>query len=277
MSAVPQKPPEKAVVNSERAALLHTLGKATEKVMLALAIVWIGLAIADLLGKLSSAMSLLSNIIWALFGVDFAVKFFIAPHKLQFLRTHWILFISLLLPAFRLLRILQILGAVRALSLVRILTSLNISIGTLADAMGRRGVGYVSIITVLVLFGGAAGMYGLENPGQLVAQGFGATVAAGGGLHDYGDALWWTAMLMTTIGSQYWPVTVAGRALCFLLSLFSLGVFGYITAALASFFVDKDMTSTPRRAREETLLALRADIAGLRAELRQGPPPASGA
>jgi voltage-gated potassium channel len=269
MTATP--PPEKAIVNSERAALLQTLGRATEKIMLALAIVWIGLAIADLLGRLSPSMALLSNLIWAVFGVDFAVKFVVAPRKLRFLRTHWILLVSLLLPAFRLLRVLQILGAVRALSLVRILTSLNISIGTLAEAMGRRGVGYVSIITVLVLFGGAAGMYGLENPAQLRAQGFAAVAAAGGGLHDYGDALWWTAMLMTTIGSQYWPVTPAGRALCFLLSLFSLGVFGYITAALASFFVDKDMTSTPRRAREATLLKLRDDIAALRAELR-GPP-----
>jgi voltage-gated potassium channel len=271
----PDKTPDKAIVNSERAQLLHTLGRVTEKAMLALAIVWIGLTIADLLGKLSPGLVLLSNIIWALFGIDFAVKFIIAPQKLAFLRSHWILLISLLLPAFRLLRVLRILGAVRALSLVRILTSLNISIGTLAEAMGRRGVGYVSIITVLVLFGGAAGMYGLENPGQLADQGFGATVAAGGGFHDYGDALWWTAMLMTTIGSQYWPVTVAGRALCFLLSLFSLGVFGYITAALASFFVDKDRGGAPRPSRDELLAGLRQDIAALRAELRQRP--ASGA
>lgn len=45
-------------------------------------------------------------------------------------------------------------------------------------------------------------------------------------------------MLMPTIGSQYWPVTMTGRLLCLLISLYSLGVFGYITATLASFFVN---------------------------------------
>jgi hypothetical protein len=28
---------------------------------------------------------------------------------------------------------------------------------------------------------------------------------------SYGDALWWTATIITTLGSQYWPATAAGR------------------------------------------------------------------
>jgi voltage-gated potassium channel len=28
---------------------------------------------------------------------------------------------------------------------------------------------------------------------------------------DYGNALWWTAMVMTTIGSDYFPKTAEGR------------------------------------------------------------------
>ena len=135
--------------------------------------------------------------------------------------------------------------------------------------MGRRGLGWVTIITVIVLFGGAAGMYNLESINALNAQGYGDVVKAGGGFKSYSDAVWWTAMLMTTIGSQYWPVTAAGRALCFFLSMFSLGVFGYITAALASFFVDKEETAAPKRAREETLQALRDEVRGLREELRK--------
>lgn len=257
-------------IRQERFHLLVNLSRATEKPMVGLAVVWIGLTIADLLGKLSPALVMLNNVIWVLFAIDFAIKLLVAPDRAGFLKTHWVLLLSLVLPAFRLLRILRALSALRALSLVRVVTSLNISIGTLADAMGRRGVGYVSIITVLVLFGGAAGMYALENPQQLVSDGFAKAAAQGSGLHDYGDALWWTAMLMTTIGSQYWPLTAAGRALCFLLSLFSLGVFGYITAALASFFVDKDVGGS-RRVREETVEALRADIAALRAELKTQP------
>lgn len=259
---------KKAVIKDERSILLHNLMQMTDKAMIALAFVWIGLMIGDFVGKLSPPLVILNNVIWAIFGVDFAVKFFIAPRKWEFLKTHWILLISLILPAFRLLRILQALSALRALSFVRILTSLNVGISQLTDAMGRRGLGWITIITVIVLFGGAAGMYSLENVRTLQQQGFGDVAKAGGGFHSYSDAVWWTAMLMTTIGSQYWPVTTAGRALCFFLSMFSLGVFGYITAALASFFVDKEDVAKPTRAREETVQSLRDEVRALREELR---------
>jgi len=255
---------EKAVIKDERSALLHNLTKMTDKVMIALAFVWIGLMIGDFLGKLSPSLVILNNVIWAIFGIDFLVKFAIAPHKWLFLKTHWLLLISLILPAFRLLRILQVLNALRALSLVRILTSLNIGISQLTDAMGRRGLGWITIVTIIVLFGGAAGMYSLENVNQLSQQGYSNVVKLGGGFQSYSDAVWWTAMLMTTIGSQYWPVTTAGRALCFFLSMFSLGVFGYITAALASFFVDKEDKAVPVRAREASVQALREEVRALR-------------
>ena len=91
-----------------------------------------------------------------------------------------------------------------------------------------------------------------------------------------------TAMLMTTIGSQYWPVTMAGRVLCFLLSMYSLGVFGYITAALASFFVGQDKQDDKEKpeakpaspgASLESLLretqAMRAEMATIEALLRE--------
>jgi voltage-gated potassium channel len=270
MSDQPHDTIEKKVIREERSVLLDNLTAITDKVMIGLALVWIGLMIGDFLGKLTPPLVILNDVIWGIFGLDFLVKFAIAPHKLAFLKTHWLLLISLVLPAFRLLRILQALSALRALSFVRILTSLNVGIGQLTSAMGRRGVGYVTVVSIIVLFGGAAGMYNLENPHQLLAQGFGNVVKLGGGLHSYSDAVWWTAMLMTTIGSQYWPVTTAGRALCFLLSMFSLGVFGYITAALASFFVDKEQTADkPRRASEESIDALRADVHMLIREVQQ--------
>lgn len=35
-----------------------------------------------------------------------------------------------------------------------------------------------------------------------------------GGIDSYGTALWWTAMILTTMGSDYWPKTAEGRILC---------------------------------------------------------------
>ena len=47
-------------------------------------------------------------------------------------------------------------------------------------------------------------------------------------------------MLLTTMGSEYWPRTPEGRFVCLLLSIYAFAVFGYITATLASFFIGSD-------------------------------------
>ena len=76
---------------------------------------------------------------------------------------------------------------------------------------------------------GAAGMLAFEPAGEVP-----------GGFTGYADALWWTGMLLTSLGSEFWPRTLEGRLLCLLLSLYGFAVFGYITASFASFFVGRD-------------------------------------
>lgn len=226
-------------IKRERWALVNHITRFTDKLMIALAFIWVGLMIQEFTGALSQPLVMLGYIIWILFGIDFTVKFIIAPYKAKFLKKNWITLVSLILPAFRLLRIFQAARLIRTISFLRILTSTNRSMRAIARAMGRRGIGYIIAITVLILFAGAGGMYRFENPSELLDHGFNLATAESG-MHNYSEALWWTAMLMTTIGTQYWPLTTGGRILCWLLSLYSLGVFGYITAAAASFFVGID-------------------------------------
>ncbi len=89
------------------------------------------------------------------------------------------------------------------------------------------------------------------------------------GLHSYGDALWWTAMLLTSLGSEYWPQTGEGRVLCFLLALYGFAVFGYVTATIATFFVGRDAESDDAElAGAKSIDVLRAEIAALREEVR---------
>ncbi len=64
--------------------------------------------------------------------------------------------------------------------------------------------------------------------------------APGSAIRTFGSALWWTAMTLTTMGSDYFPKTGEGRLLCFLLALYGFAVFGYVTATIASFFVARD-------------------------------------
>ncbi len=82
-----------------------------------------------------------------------------------------------------------------------------------------------------------------------------------GGIKTYGDALWWTAMMITTIGSEYFPQTAEGRIFCFILALYGFAVFGYVTATLATFFVGRDAEN------RESEIAGAADINTLRSEI----------
>jgi len=71
-------------------------------------------------------------------------------------------------------------------------------------------------------------------------------------------------MIMTTIGSDYWPKTFEGRILAFLLSVYAFSIFGYITAALASFLIGKDKESASREIEE-----LRSEVQHLSSEINR--------
>lgn len=199
--------------------------------MLILGILWLILLILEFTKGLSSFLENVGIVIWILFILDFILKFTLAPQKKNFLKANWLGIVALILPALRVFRIFQafrflrLARAARGLRFARVLTSLNRGMKALGKTMGKRGFGYVLCLTVIVTFGGAAGMMAFEKDF---------------GLSDYGTALWWTAMIMTTMGSEYWPKSGEGRLLCLLLALYSFTVFGYLTAVLASYFVERD-------------------------------------
>lgn len=231
--------------------------------MVVLGLVWLGLLIVEYTRGLTPLLEAIGNVIWGVFVLEFAVRFAIAPRKVEYVKRNLLTLASLALPALRGLRLagaarlVRGARAARGARLFRLVTSLNRGMKALRSVMSRRGLSYVLALTVLVTAAGAAGMYTFErNPG-------------GAGLNDYSSALWWTAMLMTTMGSEFWPRTPEGRLLCLALAIYAFAVFGYITAALASFFVSRDAaTATGEVAGARDLRKLREEIASLRAELR---------
>ena len=76
-------------------------------------------------------------------------------------------------------------------------------------------------------------------------------------------------MLLTSIGSDYFPVTAEGRVLCFLLAVYGFAVFGYFTATLATFFIDRDAEDDRGElAGSKQVKSLQLEIKALRAELQ---------
>jgi voltage-gated potassium channel len=246
----------------ERYELLQRLEDWLETPMLVLAFVWLALLIVELLWGEGLWFEVVGTSIWVIFLLDFGVELVLAPRRIEYLKRNWLTVISLVIPAlrifriFRVFRLLRLARAGRGLRLIRVVSSLNRGMRALGASLSRRGFGYVSALTVLVTFAGAAGIYAFENESP-------------GGPQSYGDALWWTAMIMTTMGSQYWPQTIEGRVLCVFLALYAFGVFGYVTAALATFFVGRDAESEEAElAGAKQLAALREEVHALREEIR---------
>ncbi|MBL3559078.1 MULTISPECIES: ion transporter [Marinobacter] len=256
------EPTDVEELKRERYELLQRLEGWLETPMLVLAFVWLVLLIIELVRGESMLFYVLGTVIWVVFIIDFAVKLVLAPDKAGYLKSNWLTAIALLLPAlrifriFRAFRLLRLARAGRSLRLVRVVSSLNRGMKALGASLSRRGFGYVIALTVLVTLAGAAGMYAFENE-------------VPGGLNSYGEALWWTGMIMATMGSEYWPQTIEGRVLCVFLALYAFGVFGYVTAALATFFVGRDADSNDAElAGARQLAEMRDEVSALRDEIR---------
>lgn len=214
----------------ERRKLLTRIEDLFEGPLIVLGFIWLILLVVELVFEPNPIFETIGVVIWIIFIIDFVLKFILAPKKVSYLKSNVLTLVSLVVPAFRLFRlfrVLRILRFSRSLRLVKIVGSLSRGMRALSATMQRRAFGYVVLLTVIVIFGGAAGMYAFEKDIE-------------GGLIDYGTALWWTTMIMTTLGSEYWPQTPEGRVLCIILSLFAFAIFGYITATIATFFLGRD-------------------------------------
>lgn len=259
-----------ARVRRERLRLLLRLERWMEGPMVFLAFVWLLLLILEFTTSWADHLQSVGNFIWALFILDVVVKFVIAPKKLPFLKSNWLTILALALPAlrifrvFRAFRLFRIARTARGLRLLRVVSSINRGMNSLGRVMQRRGFGYVLAITVIVTLAGAAGMYAFEREQ---------------GMQTFSSALWWTAMIVTTMGSEYWPRTPEGRILCFLLALYAFAVFGYVTAALASFFVDRDAATKQGEVAGARIIKelageverLRIEIENMRRQIQSGP------
>ena len=72
-------------------------------------------------------------------------------------------------------------------------------------------------------------------------------------------------MTITTMGSEYWPQSAEGRILCLLLAIYAFAIFGYVTAAIASFLVGKENRQRPPA--EPGIAEIQAELARIRETL----------
>ncbi len=256
--AEPQSP-SRRTMTKERVSFLVRIDRAMEGPLIVLGFLWLVLLVAQLVFGSNGLINTTTYVVWAIFLVDFGIRLIVAPSKVRFLKRNWLVAVSLVLPALSVFRLTRILAMMPSWQVVifRLLTGVNRTITVLGSTMRRRGLGYVLTLSILVTLAGAAGMYALEpHSGD------------GNGIPTFGYAVWWTAMIMTTLGSSYFPQTWGGRVLCFLLAVFAFSIFGYITAAIASYFVNKDADDASSDvASEKTIKQILHEVQSLRSEV----------
>lgn len=60
---------------------------------------------------------------------------------------------------------------------------------------------------------------------------------------SFGDALWWAAMNMTTVGADIFPVTTIGRVICVVLPIIGMAMFPVFTVYVTSLYNSADGTT----------------------------------
>lgn len=135
--------------------------------MFVLAIVWLVFLVLELTQGLSQTQQSIVTVIWVLFILEFLLKLFLAPQKLRYVKKNWLTLLALVIPAFRvfrLLRAIRLLQASRVISttkIVRALTSTNRFIKEVKEAQGAKPTPEMNI-GVMVAYSAAINADDLE-------------------------------------------------------------------------------------------------------------------
>ena len=199
--------------------------------------------------------------LWSLFFVEFLAKFALAPVKRHYVRKNWLDVLVVLVPFLRFLRLARVLRATRALPVMRLLVFGGRGSESTLTLLKRRRLGQLAIVSAMVVLLGAASGFLLEAE------------ASGSQIKSFGNALWWSATLVTTVGSELYPVTIGGRVLGFLLMLYAIGIFSYFIGAIASVLVESDARRIPEARQRGDVSLSRAELEALRSILERADNP----
>ncbi len=197
-------------------------------------------------GDVAETLRLVTWTAWALFVVDYVVRLALATDRGRFFIHNIFDLLVVALPLLRPLRLL------------RLLTLLHVLNRHVAGSLRGRVVTYVVGATTLVLFIASLAILEAER-GKPDAN-----------IETFGDALWWSASTVTTVGyGDQFPVTASGRLVAVTLMLCGIALIGVVTATFASWLLDKvkEVEETTQAATRRDIQELTRELAELRAAL----------
>ncbi len=227
----------------------------TDGPLLWLALIFLAALLAPLIGRLEpwqrTGLSVLSGGIWLAFSIDYAIRLYLSLDRWRYVRTHLLDLLIIVLPMLRPLR------ALRLLRLARVTALAGFAHGQAHRSLHARVSSYVAAATLTILAVSAAAMHDVERG------------ARDANITSFGDALWWAATTVTTVGyGDRYPTTTAGRLIAVALMLVGIALLGVLTASVAAWFVGRlqDVQAAEERT-ESTLADVLAELQHLRARL----------
>lgn len=152
--------------------------------------------------------------VWAAFVIDFATRFYLSQDRRDYAVSHWYDVALIVLPMLRPLRLLRLLAFARVLN------------RSAAGSLIGKVSAYVAGTAVMALGLGALAVLDAEQD------------ASSANIETFGDALWWSATTVTTVGyGDLFPVTTTGRFVAVALMLVGIACIGAITAGVAAWLV----------------------------------------
>ncbi|MFL6060393.1 MAG: potassium channel family protein [Marmoricola sp.] len=163
---------------------------------------------------LRTLLTVCSWTVWTAFAVDFGVRIYLAEHRPTYVRRHWYDAALIAIPMLRPLRL------IRLLALARIVNR------SMAGSLIGRVTAYVIGVAVAAVALGSIAMLDAEQD------------AAGANITSLGDALWWAAETVTTVGyGDRYPVTVEGRFIAVGVMIVGVATVGAVTASVAAWLI----------------------------------------
>jgi voltage-gated potassium channel len=174
-------------------------------------------------------------LIWLAFCAEFVIKLWLAPRRLQYVRSAVSdLVIIGLSPPFLPWALLQSVRSIRAVRLLRLLrlvraaAVLTIGLKAARHTLLHRNFHYVLVFS--------AGVVGLATIGLWLVEG-----TTNRGMQSFGDALWLAVATVTTVGyGDVTPVTGEGRVITLVLMFVGIGVVSIFTATVTSSYFKQE-------------------------------------
>ncbi|MEX2533803.1 MAG: hypothetical protein WD360_07540, partial [Nitriliruptoraceae bacterium] len=157
--------PNDEVTSRERLATL--LERRLDIPMAVLAAMWAGLVAYELVAprEAVATLTIISNVIWVLFGLELLAKLIVSGHPGRFIVRHWPSVLFLLLPALRMLRVVRAVRALRVLPAARVVGSSYRAVGTAQGLLAGR-LQFLLAMTGVIVFGSGQLLFVIERGRQ---------------------------------------------------------------------------------------------------------------